>query len=199
MSAVSRSPAGLARFHAIISAAIWVSSASAAAMAAAMSGSLTGSSERTTVPLSCLIRSWSAGGVPSISAITANGSGKASASTRSTRPWRSAASSISSTSPVMRGRSASTARGVNAFDTSRRSRVWSGGSRSSMEMPRGRAASSPYICSRSSMSWRSVMLRSSTDMPARSSPDTSSYRVSRKNPSGCRPAGAPLRSAAYCG
>ena len=141
MSAVSRSPAGLARFHAIISAAICLSSASAAAMAAAVSGSLTGSSERTTVPLSCLIRSWSAGGVPSISAITANGSGKARASTRSTRalgPWRSAASSISSTSPVMRGRSASTARGVNAFDTSRRSRVWSGGSRSSMEMPRGR-------------------------------------------------------------
>jgi hypothetical protein len=74
----------------------------------------------------------------------------------------------------MRGRSASTARGVNAFDTSRRSRVWSGGSRSSMEIPRGPSASSPYNCSRSSIHWRSVMLRSSTDMPARSSPDTSS-------------------------
>ena len=141
MSAVSRSSAGLARFHAIIPAATWVSSASAAAMAATMAGSLTGSSERTTVPDSCLMRSWSAGGVPSISAITANGSGKASASTRSTRPWRSAASSMSSTSPVTRGCSAWMARGVNAFDTSRRSRVWSGGSRSSMDRPPERVTS----------------------------------------------------------
>ena len=123
MSAVSRSSAGWARFHAIMLAAIAVSSASAAAMAEATAGSATGSSERTTVPVSCLMRSWSAGGVPSISAITANGSGKARASTRSTRPSRSAASSMPSTRPVMRGRSACTARGVKAFDTSRRSRV----------------------------------------------------------------------------
>ena len=177
MSAVSRSSAGLARFHAIISTAIWISSSSAARIAAARSGSATGSSERTTVPVSFRIRSWSAGGVPSISAITLNGSGNASASTRSTRRCSAMPSSMPSTSSVIRGRSAWMARGVNALDTSLRSLVWSGGSRSSMDttLARGDSSAAPYICSRI---WRSRLsaatLPSSTDSPARSSHDTSS-------------------------
>jgi cytochrome P450 len=40
--------------------------------------------------------------------------------------------------------------------------------------PRGRVASSPYICSRSSRSGPAAMLRSSTDRFARSSQETSS-------------------------
>ena len=81
-----------------------------------------------------------------------------------------------STRPVIRGRSAWMARGVNAFDTSLRSLVWSGGSRSSMDTALARGAPSPYASSRS---WRSRLpaatLSSSTDRPgARSSQDTSS-------------------------
>src|SRR5215471_5564610 len=200
MSAVSRSPAGLARFHAIISAAICRSSASAAMIALASPGSATGSSERTTVPVSCRIRSWSAGGAPSIWAITLNGSGNASASTRSTRRSAAMAPSISSTSSMIRGRSAWIARGVNAFDTSRRSLVWSGGSRSSMDTAVSRGATSPNVASRICRSRLSAArFLSSTDRPARNSQETPSYPVSSQNPNGCWYTGACARITAYCG
>ena len=74
------------------------------------------------------------------------------------------------------GRSASMARGVNALDTSLRSLVWSGGSRSSMDTALARGASSPpYSSSRICRSRLSAaILSSSTDRPgARSSQDTS--------------------------
>lgn len=74
-------------------------------------------------------------GMPSISAITATGSGSATAVSRSPPPC----ATKSSTSPVASrwtvGTSCSTVRGVNALETSRRIRVWSGGSRSSSPCP----------------------------------------------------------------
>ncbi len=82
-------------------------------------------------------------GTPIICEITANGSGKASASTRSTDPASAIRSSISSTRRSISGCSAATERGVNAFDTSLRSRVWSGGSWSSIESPPDRSSRSP--------------------------------------------------------
>ena len=51
---------------------------------------------------------------------------------RSPPPAATSSSTSSSASRCTVGRSRSTVRGVNAFETSRRSRVWSGGSRSSM-------------------------------------------------------------------
>ncbi|CAM5731713.1 hypothetical protein STENM223S_05981 [Streptomyces tendae] len=71
-------------------------------------------------------------GMPSISAITATGSGSATSLSRSPPPASTSAETRSSASPRTYGRSRSTVRGVNAFDTRRRMRVWSGGSRSSM-------------------------------------------------------------------
>ena len=62
-------------------------------------------------------------------------------------PRAAAASRYSSTSCCTRGRSASTSRGVKTFDTSRRSRWWSGGSRLSIEwLPPSRAAPSSLRC-----------------------------------------------------
>ncbi len=72
-------------------------------------------------------------GIPSIAEITRNGTGKATSSMSSkVPPLRtrcSALSSASSTNRCTMGRSDSMALGVNDFETSRRSRVWSGGSR----------------------------------------------------------------------
>ena len=71
----------------------------------------------------------SASGTPSMCEMTRIGSGKASASLRSTGPPRSAMTSSSSlTTPSMKGSSSATRAGVNAFITSRRMRVCSGGS-----------------------------------------------------------------------
>ena len=66
-------------------------------------------------------------GMPSSSQITAIGSGYAKVVTRSTRSCPATASSSSAAICSMRGRSASIRRRVNAPETSRRSRVWSGG------------------------------------------------------------------------
>lgn len=46
----------------------------------------------------------------------------------------------------MRGRICSTSRGVNALETSARSRVWSGGSRSSMLRASGRNIAGTHGC-----------------------------------------------------
>jgi hypothetical protein len=73
----------------------------------------------------------SASGTPSISAITATGSGSATAAIRSPPPSASSPPTSSSASRATVGRSDSTMRGVKALETSRRIRVWSGGSRSS--------------------------------------------------------------------
>jgi len=69
-----------------------------------------------------------------ISPMTAIGKGNASSAMTSTESpsW----SSNSSVSRTMSGRRFSTVLGVKAFATSRRKRVWSGGSRPSMELIR---------------------------------------------------------------
>ena len=74
----------------------------------------------------------SAGGMPSISAMTMTGSGLATARMRSKPDGSSTASSSALISSRMWGSRAATARGVNALLTRARSRVWSGGSRNSM-------------------------------------------------------------------
>ena len=74
----------------------------------------------------------SSAGMPMISAMTMTGSGYVSASTRSTRPRASAASTSSSAIAFMRGSSRRMMRGVNAWLTSPRSRVCAGGSVTSM-------------------------------------------------------------------
>ena len=80
----------------------------------------------------------SSGGTPSISAMTIVGSGRAKSPIRSIRRRpRTSASSEPATAST-RGRSSSTSRGVKAFCTSARSRVWSGGSTSSMLRLSGR-------------------------------------------------------------
>ncbi|MGC0384021.1 hypothetical protein RKD33_004238 [Streptomyces sp. SAI-129] len=71
-------------------------------------------------------------GMPSISAITATGSGSATSVSRSPPPAATSRDTRSSASSCTYGFSRSTVRGVNALDTRRRIRVWSGGSRSSM-------------------------------------------------------------------
>ena len=70
--------------------------------------------------------------MPSISAITVTGSGSATSAMRSPPPL--SANRVASSVAIcrIRGRSDSTIRGVNALDTSRRSRVWTGGSTSSI-------------------------------------------------------------------
>ena len=72
-------------------------------------------------------RSRSSNGTPSISPITSTGRGFASAAITSAVPSSSARVSKSAVICSIRGVSCSTIRGVKAFDTSRRSRVWSGG------------------------------------------------------------------------
>src|SRR5690606_2361534 len=74
----------------------------------------------------------SAAGTPSISAMTITGSGKAYASMRSIPPSFSPGWSSSCAISTTRGTRPSTVLGVNALLTSRRRRVWSGGSRSSI-------------------------------------------------------------------
>ena len=74
----------------------------------------------------------SAAGTPTSSPMTAMGSGSAKSAMNSTSPFSARSSSRPSTSVCTAGRSRSTWRGVNERDTSRRSRVWSGGSASSM-------------------------------------------------------------------
>ena len=77
----------------------------------------------------------SGSGTPSSSQMTVNGSGNAKRATRSTRlsaPSAAMSSSRSSTIVWIRGRSPSMRRGEKALETSRRSRVWSGGSTVSM-------------------------------------------------------------------
>ncbi len=76
----------------------------------------------------------SASGTPSRSLITATDSGSATSATRSPPPASASRSTSRSTFAWTRPRSRSTIRGVNALATSRRSRVWSGGSRSSMPL-----------------------------------------------------------------
>jgi hypothetical protein len=71
-------------------------------------------------------------GIPSISAMTATGRGSATTVSRSPPPAATSSPTSSDASRSTYGRSRSTVRGVNAFDTSRRIRVWSGGSRSSI-------------------------------------------------------------------
>ena len=83
-----------------------------------------------------LKRSWSFTGTPSISQMTRTGSGYANSSIRSIWPFPAASASRSSTICWMWGRRLSSAFGVKALLTSPRRRVWSGGSRSSMESPR---------------------------------------------------------------
>ena len=80
-----------------------------------------------------LVVSWkksrSSDGTPSSSVITWEGSGSASASTRSTGGVRPAIASMSSsTIRWIAGRSASIRLRVNSGTSRRRSRVWSGGS-----------------------------------------------------------------------
>ncbi|WP_353068362.1 hypothetical protein [Amycolatopsis sp. DG1A-15b] len=77
----------------------------------------------------CRNRSRPANGTPSSSHMTAVGSGKANASTRSTGgPCATIAASSPSAISWIRGRSAAIRRTVNAWADSRRSRVWPGGS-----------------------------------------------------------------------
>jgi hypothetical protein len=66
--------------------------------------------------------------------MTVTGSGNARSATTSISSFSAAASSSPSTISAMRGRMPSTAFGVNAFDTMRRSRVWSGGSAKSIAL-----------------------------------------------------------------
>ena len=84
-------------------------------------------------------------GMPNIAEITKNGTGKATSSISSkvppSRTRRSAASRASSTNRCTMGRSESMALGVNDFDTSRRSRVWSGGSRLRIDFDESRRRS----------------------------------------------------------
>ena len=75
-----------------------------------------------------LIRSRSARGTPKRSLITRIGSGKANSAMKSHRPLARRLSISSSTSPPVRRRWFSITRGVNAWLTIRRMRVWSGGS-----------------------------------------------------------------------
>lgn len=77
-------------------------------------------------------RPWSAGGTPSSSQMTVIGSGMAKSCIRSASPCGAILSMSWSTIDATRGRSASIRRGANACDTTRRSRVCSGGSELSM-------------------------------------------------------------------
>ena len=66
--------------------------------------------------------------------MTATGSGSATSAIRSPPPARRTRRPARRRAAARSGRSASTLRGVNALETSRRSRVWSGGSTSSMPL-----------------------------------------------------------------
>ncbi len=91
--------------------------------------------------------------------------------------------------PWMWSRICSMTRGVNALLTSARRRVWSGGSRNSME--RGRApfsVPSPYTADSSSAN------PSRPNRGSRSAVTQSSYRVSTQNPSGLWCTGSSSRS-----
>ena len=90
-------------------------------------------------------RNWSrsVAGIPRSSQITVIGKGNANAESRSTGPvWVGIAAISSSAICSIRGTNAATDRGVNAFATRRRSRVWSGGSVLSMCS----AMSEPMAC-----------------------------------------------------
>ena len=142
------------------------------------------------------------GGIPSSSQITMIGSGKAKSSTRSISPRGSTASISSSAISWIRGRSASTMRGVNAFVTSRRRRRWSSPSFvSRCVLTRGSSgarAPRPRTPRGVSASVGSTTKRSSSSRTAR----TSSWRVTNQigvvpSSPGWRKTGSCSRIAAY--
>ncbi len=103
---------------------MWSFIARSPATAASISSSvMIGSSVLTTAPDHAAICALSDSGIPNISEITSNGSGKARSVTTSPSPRAANPSSISSTNTCTRGRSASIDDGVNALLTSRRRRV----------------------------------------------------------------------------
>ena len=148
---VRRSSAGAFRFQAI-AASMCSSIRSLASAAARISSSLMiGSSVFTIVCDRSRSMSASAGGIPSMREMTVKGSGKAMSAITSIA-WSRATtrSSCSSTSSCTSGRSCSITRGVKAFCTRRRRRVWSGGSLPSIDglrSPIGRPITSS-MCSR---------------------------------------------------
>ncbi len=77
----------------------------------------------------------------------------------------------------MWGRSASTTRGVNALFTRPRSRVWSGGSRSSMDSPIAGMAAPKRAATKAAIG-------SLTRRGSRSAATTSSYLVRTQKPRG---------------
>ena len=199
--ALSRSSSLRPRFHAMASAMTRFIWSIASKMASACWKARMGSS--TWVTVCDQARSWSRSpsGMPSISEITVNGSGKANSLMRSTGASRVARSSkMSSTSSPARARICSTARGVKALETSLRRRVWSGGSMFKMARLRrsSRPSTSPASC------WRRVlpspaMLRSSTLVPGlRRSAWTSSQRVIIQVSKMLRCTGSCSRSSVYC-
>ena len=92
-------------------------------------------------------RGWSAAGTPMNSMMTVDGSGYVTSAMRSPPPAASIRSSSPSVISLIRGRIASTARGVNALLTSLRSRVWCGGLANGSAVPSCRSNSA--ISSRS--------------------------------------------------
>ena len=125
-------------------------------------------------PLNC---SWSSTGTPSISQITLTGIGYANSSIRSMVPASRTPSRRPSTICWTRGRSPSTTRGVNALLTRLRRRVWSGGSRSSIDRPMAGIGAPKRAATKAAIA--SFARRGS-----RSAATTSSYRVSTQNPIG---------------
>ena len=100
--------------------------------------------------------------MPSRSEMTWKGTGKARSSTSSIDPRSAASSRMRFTSISIRGRWRSMAEGVKASETSRRSRVWSGGSRLRMffaALPDSRRWRSRSRRMRRTMSPRSSALR----------------------------------------
>ncbi len=149
-------------------------------------------------------RSRSSDGMPSNSQITTIGSGNAKSSTRFISPRGSTASISSSAISWTRGRSPSTMRGVNAFETRRRRRRWSSPSFiRRCELMRGSICSSNAVARASSSSGVSASAWSSTKRSSsRRTAIASSCRVTNQigvvpSRPGCLKTGSCSRIAVY--
>ncbi len=123
----------------------------------------------------------SAAGTPSSSAITVIGSGKANVETSSISPSATTGSRSVSAISWIRGRRRSIIRGVNAFDTSRRSRRWSSPSRLSMWLSTHSSASGNSAMKAASRSRWSANRGSRTKrLSSRSTASASAKRVTNQ-------------------
>ena len=203
INALSRSSPRLLRFHSMTLAMCSRRFSPATTAAMSSSGPI--------VKSRIFTRAWdhsrncalSPSGIPNISEMTANGSGKARSAIRSISPRSATASRCSSTMRSIIGARSATRRGVNTLLTSLRKRVWSGGSMLRIEVSSrgalsGNNSARIFARSRGSSPKISIALRTSTlSVTSRRSCTDSAWLNTIHGPNGVCWIGSLSRSTRY--